>query len=104
MGRSWSVARVADRSWSSADPSIAAEPADPNRPERTALTPHCWVTAAPEHPGRHAGLLLEWRREGTGWLGLVTYVVPEERHERVRLIQQWLPATCLSPADTPAAR
>src|SRR4051794_27058227 len=27
---------------------------------------HCWVVDAPGHPGRYAGVLLEWRRDDAG--------------------------------------
>ncbi|HSP36520.1 MAG TPA: hypothetical protein VLR26_02075 [Frankiaceae bacterium] len=90
MGRPWSGPTLADRS---ADSSAAAD--------RVASTPHCWVVDVPDHPGRHAGLLLEWRRNGRRWMGLVTFVLPEVTGERVRLLQQWLPAECLKPADRP---
>lgn len=58
---------------------------------------HCWVDDAPGHPGRYPGLVVEWRQAGDGgWEGLVAYVMPEVP-ARVRLVQRWLPASCLSP-------
>jgi hypothetical protein len=91
MGRPWSGPTLADRS-----PPATGPPSD-----RVALTPHCWVVDVPDHPGRYAGLLLEWRRDGRRWVGLVAFVLPESTGERVRLLQQWLPAECLKPADRP---
>jgi hypothetical protein len=106
MGRPWSGQTLADRS---GGPSLASNvgaavdsvPEESSPTDRAALTPHCWVVDAPEHPGRYAGLLLEWRRDGRSWLGLVAFVLPEVTGNRVRLIQRWLPAGCLSPADRP---
>jgi hypothetical protein len=67
---------------------------------------HCWVVDAPGHAGRYPGLLLEWRREQEDWAGLVAYVMPEPGPDpaaaapaRVRLVQRWLPASCLRPVD-----
>jgi hypothetical protein len=62
---------------------------------------HVWVTDAPGHPGRYAGLLLEWRRHDGQWLGLVAYVMPEPHEQRVRLVQRWVPAAVLSPVLAP---
>jgi hypothetical protein len=42
--------------------------------------------------------LLEWRREGGVWSGLVAYVQREDA-ERFRLVQRWVPAAALKPVD-----
>jgi hypothetical protein len=60
---------------------------------------HCWVTDAPSHPGRYPGLLLEWRRTGSDWAGLVSYAMPEVEGIGCRLVQRWVPARCLTPAN-----
>lgn len=112
-GRPWSQSTLGDRI--RVDPNapvrpVAAEPlqVDPVRldpvPSRPTPVHHCWVEDAPGHPGRYPGLLLEWRREATGWSGLVAYVMPDlgpspSGGERVRLTQRWLPGTCLRPVD-----
>jgi hypothetical protein len=58
---------------------------------------HCWVVDAPGHPGQYPGLLLAWRRGVDGWAGLVSYAIDEPGVRDVRLIQRWVPATCLEP-------
>jgi hypothetical protein len=57
------------------------------------------VREAPGSTVRSPGLLLEWRREGGTWLGLVAYVQREEP-ERFRLVQRWVPAAALEPVDS----
>ena len=59
---------------------------------------HCWVSGLPGSPGRHPGLLAEWRHDrGTGrWFGRVVYAVDE--HGRVVLVERWVPAEHLTPA------
>ncbi len=66
--------------------------------ERPVVTRHCWVTGLPGSPGRHPGLLAEWRHDqGSGrWLGRVVYVVDE--HGRGVLVERWIPAEHLAPA------
>ena len=64
---------------------------------------HCWVVDAPGHPGRWPGLLLEWRREGDGWLGRVAYAIPDLDRPGARMIERWLPADCLTAEETPPA-
>ena len=86
-GRPWSAPTLAERS--------GVPPAEPTV---TASSHHCWVFDPPEQPGQHAGLLLAWRRQGHGWLGLVTFVVPDPAGAEVRLIQRWLPEDRLKPA------
>jgi hypothetical protein len=88
MGRPWSRPTLAERSRKSGD----AEP------QNAATSHHCWVADPPDQPGRYAGLLLQWRREHDQWLGLVVFVIPEPRGDRVRLVQRWLPADRLAPA------
>jgi hypothetical protein len=53
---------------------------------------HCWVVDSPGHPGRWPGVLLEWRRVGQRWDGLVAYVIPEPHGEGVRLVERWVGA------------
>ena len=91
MGRAWTSGK-------SASSGTLADRSGPGPDERAALSPHCWVRESPGSTERHAGLLLEWRREGGRWLGLVAYVQREER-DRVRLTQRWVPADLLEPAD-----
>jgi hypothetical protein len=66
--------------------------------ERPVVTRHCWVSGLPGAPGRHPGLLAEWRHDpGTGrWLGRVVYAVDESG--RVVLVERWIPAEHLTPA------
>jgi hypothetical protein len=70
----------------------------PHAPEQ-AEARHCWVTDAPGHPGRYPGLLLEWRRAGNDWAGLVSYAMPEVEGAGCRLVQRWVPARCLEPTS-----
>ena len=56
---------------------------------------HCWVVDAPGHPGRYPGLLAEWRRDDAGWEGRVVYAL-EEPGGGCRLVERWVPATCLA--------
>lgn len=46
---------------------------------------HCWIVG--DHGERLPGLLLEWRRSGERWLGLVAYVAAGDV-----LVQRWLDA------------
>lgn len=74
-------------------------PADSEgRRERPVAVRHCWVTGLPGAPGRHPGLLAEWRHDaGSGaWHGRVVYAVDE--HGRIVLVERWVPAEHLSPA------
>lgn len=52
---------------------------------------HVWVTDG----GRHPGVLLEWRRAGTGWEGRAAYAVVGPLG--AQLVETWLPATMLAP-------
>lgn len=60
---------------------------------------HCYVTGAPGAAGEHSGLLLAWRRDERVWTALVAYVVQEGPVEAWTLVQQWLPAEFVRPAD-----
>ena len=51
---------------------------------------HCWVTGLAEDPGPWPGLILEWRRDSTGWLALVVYTVTSEAV--ITTLQTWVPA------------
>ena len=50
---------------------------------------HCWVLDGGE---RRPGLLLEWRRRGSRWEGLVAYLTPAAGDEGGghSLVQHWL--------------
>ena len=47
---------------------------------------HCWVI---DQGARRPGLLLEWRRRGSRWEGLVAYLTPDGQGGQ-SLVQQWL--------------
>ena len=96
MGRAWTAGTSA-ASETLADRS-GRDPVRSGRDERAALSHHCWVRESPGGTERHAGLLLEWRRDGARWFGLVIYVQRDERN-RFRLTQRWVPADLLEPAD-----
>jgi hypothetical protein len=66
--------------------------------ERPVVTRHCWVAGLPGSPGRHPGLLAEWRHDTSSgrWLGRVVYAVDEQG--RVVLVERWVPAEHLTPA------
>ena len=90
---------LADRLAASRPSTQPAAPADPEgRRERPVAVRHCWVTGLPGAPGRHPGLLAEWRHDtGSGaWHGRVVYAVDE--HGRIVLVERWVPAAHLSPA------
>lgn len=57
---------------------------------------HCWVTGPAEDPGPWPGLILEWRREMTGWSALVVYAITAET--LTTTVQTWVPAGQLRPA------
>lgn len=80
-----------------------AERVGATAPRRGDDARHCWVVDAPGHPGRWPGLLLEWRREDDGWLGRVAYAIPDLDRAGARMIERWLPATCLRAEDAPPA-
>jgi hypothetical protein len=80
--------------------SPAASPAGSPTPRAARLSPnrrHCWVRGVDGAPGPHPGLLVEWRRRGTGeWEALVVYAV--EDRGSVTLVQQWLASALVSPS------
>ena len=78
-------------------PPPAAEGSEVRR-ERPVVIRHCWVSGLPGSPGRHPGLLAEWRHDAASgrWLGRVVYAVDE--HGRVVLVERWVPAEHLTPA------
>ena len=62
---------------------------------RGSSTPsHCWVADA--QGNRHPGLLLEWRKQDTGWVGLVTYVMADDAGG-FSLVQEWVGSEALKP-------
>ncbi len=69
--------------------------APPDPPGRSAAVRHVWVEGMLDDPGRHAGVLLEWRR-APAWEGLVVYAVDEGR-SGVRCVQRWVAAAHLRP-------
>ena len=56
---------------------------------------HCWVTGPAEDPGPWPGLILEWRRDLTGWSALVVYAITAETVTTT--VQTWVPAEYLRP-------
>jgi len=80
----------------------------PTPPETTAASPHpaeqssvvkpCWVT---DRHGRQPGLLLEWRRLDTGFVGRVVRPVLED--DGWIVVEEWLPADLLE-SGMPHAR
>ena len=91
--------RAALATQSESSPSVAP-PADPPPAvpalERAAVVRHCWVSL-PDSPTRCAGLLVSWARRGGGWSGRVVYAVAED--DQVVLVEAWVPAEHLAPAD-----
>lgn len=70
---------------------VSASPACPAR--------HCWVAGAADRLGeKRPGLLLEWRRLPSGWQGRVAYAA-RLRDGSWALVEEWLPADDLAPAD-----
>jgi hypothetical protein len=57
---------------------------------------HCWVTGPAEDPGPWPGLILEWRRDSTGWSALVVYVITAE--SSATTVQTWMSRMHLRPA------
>ena len=54
---------------------------------------HCWVMDAADRSGqRRPGLLVEWRRAGGEWEGLVIYVA-QVRPGSWATVQEWMPAS-----------
>ena len=57
---------------------------------------HCWVTGPAEDPGPWPGLVLEWRKNPSGWSALVVYAITAEAVTVT--VQTWVPAGQLRPA------
>ena len=57
---------------------------------------HCWVTGAGDEPGPWPGLILEWRRDSTGWSASVVYVITAEIVPTT--VQTWVPSGHLRPS------
>ena len=57
---------------------------------------HCWVTGPAEDPGPWPGLILEWRRDSTGWSALVVYAITAETVTTA--VQTWVSAGHLRPS------
>jgi hypothetical protein len=80
------------------DPDLAAELAAVQDRPRPVSTRHCWVTGLPDSPGRWAGLLAEWRRDGDGdWQGRVVYAVDVGAGVTV-MVEAWVSSRHLQPA------
>lgn len=76
----------------------AQDQPDPGRP-RPLGTRHCWLAGLPDLPGRHPGLVVEWRRDDArpGWLARVVYTVDDAGSPV--LVEAWIPAGHLTPAS-----
>jgi hypothetical protein len=58
---------------------------------------HCWVAGAVDDAGvKRPGLLVEWRATEAGWQGRVVYAAQLRAGVWV-LIEEWLPASLLTP-------
>lgn len=58
---------------------------------------HCWVSGGVDDRGvKRPGLLVEWRDGSRGWEGRVVYVA-RLRPDGWTLVEEWLPASLLSP-------
>lgn len=80
---------------------VRADPSGPSPVAAPELCPvrHCWVAAAVDDTGvKRPGLLVEWRRTAHGWDGRVVYAA-RLRSGGWALVEEWLPAECLAPAD-----
>jgi len=59
---------------------------------------HCWVTDLSNVPGRWPGLALEWQRAADrSWACRVAYAIRDG--DQVVLVETWVPARHLQPAD-----
>jgi hypothetical protein len=93
MYRGRSGRSLADRA---ADSGVRPEPEPrPAAPHDVAEGRHCWVHDPPDAAGTWPGLLVEWRRDETGWQGRVVYTVVGPGGSR--LVEAWLPAARLEP-------
>ncbi len=63
---------------------------------------HCWVLDPADRSGvRRPGLLLEWRRAGTGdWTGRVVYAA-ELRPGEWAAVEEWISSSLLDAQDGP---
>ncbi len=68
----------------------STSPARPGQPR------HVWVVEPPSMPGKHPGLLIEWRQGADGWYGLTVYVVDTPTGRAA--VQEWLASVYLEPA------
>ncbi len=83
------------------DRSPAPSPARaPDRWPEVCPVRHCWVAGAADGRGvKRPGLLVEWRRSADGaWQGRVVYAAAL-RGGAWALVEEWLPADMLAPAD-----
>lgn len=67
-------------------PSLAERSAQSTKAKSPAGACHCWVI---EEGARYPGLLLEWRKQGGHWQGLVAYL-RVDRLGDYALVQTWL--------------
>lgn len=111
-----SLAQLGPRLGITAPPPAGPPPVEPGpataRPARS--TPrHVWSHGLPETPeDPWPGLLVDWRRGPLGeadqragvggWYGRVVFAVPAA--EGVMVVDRWLPADRLTPADHPSSR
>jgi hypothetical protein len=71
-------------------------PRDHHGPDATQR--HCWVLRTRDATGPWPGLILEWRRQGSGdWAARVVYI-PD--HRQPRSVEDWFHQSHLRPADT----
>ncbi len=89
---------LAERTAGSAGSTRPAQDGTEGSRERPVVTRHCWVSGLPGSPGRHPGLLAEWRHDPSSgrWVGRVVYAVDEQG--RIVLVERWVPAEHLTPA------
>jgi hypothetical protein len=105
MSRGHSGLTLAERSARSGvgDTSTAAAQPGPEGPGRLSRTStgcprHCWVSDLADAPGRWPGLVAEWARAADGgWTARVVYAVRDGG--QVVLVESWVPAGHLQPAD-----
>jgi hypothetical protein len=78
-------------------PGDANPPPGPSPGSGSPPVKHCWVT---DRHGRLPALLLEWRQRGGAWHGRVVHPVNEG--DGWVVVEEWLPAELLHPADAVA--
>ena len=59
---------------------------------------HCWILVPVDGSGPRPGLLLEWRRSGTGWEGRVVYAA-QLRPGRWAWVEEWIAAGLVRTAE-----